>query len=65
MVVVTLKLSPRPTSLDGKIQKTLGKISKEIIKAKKIVIVIGAGISCSAGIPVGSPYLPVVILTSS
>jgi ATP-dependent protease ClpP protease subunit len=52
--MVIVKLNSTPTIPGGETENALYKISNAIAKAKaeKIVIVVGAGISCSSGIPV-------------
>lgn len=49
-MTVTLELDAAAT--DSHVRRTLSEISLAIAKSKKIVVVTGAGISCSCGIPV-------------
>jgi len=51
-MTVTLNLDALAT--DSSTRRTLLDISLSVVKSKKIVVVTGAGISCSCGIPVGT-----------
>ena len=52
-MTVTLDIDAAAT--DSHVRRTLADISLSIAKGKKIVVVTGAGISCSCGIPVSLP----------
>jgi NAD-dependent histone deacetylase SIR2 len=41
------------SSVDFPKRRRLDELSASIVKAKRVVVVSGAGISCSSGIPVG------------
>ncbi|KAG8721835.1 hypothetical protein FRC09_007314 [Ceratobasidium sp. 395] len=43
--------STKPTAAESSSRKTLNSIALAVAKAKRIVVVTGAGISCSSGIP--------------
>jgi NAD-dependent histone deacetylase SIR2 len=69
-MTVTLDLAALKT--DAHIRRTISDLSLSVAKCKRIVVVTGAGISCSCGIPVSfyseslflvlicSPGLPLV-----
>lgn len=46
----------------GDADKELAAVADSILRAKRVVFVSGAGISCSAGIPVCIPREPYVLL---
>ncbi|KAF9566096.1 DHS-like NAD/FAD-binding domain-containing protein [Agrocybe pediades] len=48
---MTVSLNLSPGSTDSHTRRTLSEISLAVAKSKKIVVVTGAGISCSCGIP--------------
>jgi NAD-dependent histone deacetylase SIR2 len=54
---MTISLNIDDISTDSHTRRTLSAISLSIAKGKKIVVVTGAGISCSCGIPVSTQYL--------
>lgn len=47
------------TEEDGPARRALSSISATVAKSKKAVVVTGAGISCSCGIPVSYIHLSV------
>ena len=49
-MTVTLRLEDAHT--DGRTRRALHELSRAVVKSTKIVVVTGAGISCSCGIPV-------------
>jgi len=49
---MTVTLDPDASATDSHVRRTLSDISLAVAKGKKIVVVTGAGISCSCGIPV-------------
>ncbi len=49
-MTVTLELDAVAT--DSYVRRTLSEVSLAVAKSKKVVVVTGAGISCSCGIPV-------------
>ena len=49
---MTVTLDLDTSSTDSHVRRTLNDISLSVAKCKKIVVVTGAGISCSCGIPV-------------
>lgn len=49
-MVVTIPL--QDAAKDSSLRRTLTELSLGVIKSKRIVVVTGAGISCSCGIPV-------------
>ena len=49
---MTVTLNIDDISSDSHTRRTLSAISLSVAKGKKIVVVTGAGISCSCGIPV-------------
>jgi hypothetical protein len=51
-MTVTLKLPQEPSCLAEDTFQHLLRITKAVASGKKILLVVGAGISCSAGIPV-------------
>ena len=55
-MTVTLDLDAAAT--DSHVRRALADISLSVAKGKKIVVVTGAGISCSCGIPVSLPIVP-------
>ena len=54
---MTVTLNIDNVSTDLHTRRTLSDISLSVAKGKKIVVVTGAGISCSCGIPVSMQYL--------
>ena len=53
----TVTLNIDDISTDSNTRRILSAISSSVVKGKKIVVVTGAGISCSSGIPVSMQYL--------
>lgn len=51
---MTVTLNIDDISTDSHTRRTLSAISLSVAKGKKIVVVTGAGISCSCGIPVSA-----------
>jgi hypothetical protein len=63
-MVPTLDLAA--SSSDPHTRRTLSNLSLSVAKSKRIVVVTGAGISCSCGIPVRElPHAVVLILARS
>lgn len=56
-VNMTVTLNIEDISTDAHTRRTLSAISLSVAKGKRIVVVTGAGISCSCGIPVSMQYL--------
>lgn len=54
---MTVTLNIDDISTDSQTRRTLSAISLSVAKGKRIVVVTGAGISCSCGIPVSIQYL--------
>ena len=54
---MTVTLNIDDISTDSHTRRTLSAISLSVAKGKKIVVVTGAGISCSCGIPVRMQYM--------
>ena len=54
---MTVTLNMDDLSTDLHTRRTLSEISLAVAKGKKIVVVTGAGISCSCGIPVSRQYI--------
>jgi len=54
---MTVTLNIDAAASDSYVKRTLTDISLSIAKGKKIVVVTGAGISCSCGIPVSFPIV--------
>ena len=54
---MTVTLNIDDISTDSHTRRTLSAISLSVAKGKRIVVVTGAGISCSCGIPVSVQYL--------
>lgn len=52
-MTVTIDLSKEKN--DFTTRAALYDLSRAVVKSKKVVVVTGAGISCSSGIPVGFP----------
>ena len=52
---MTTMLSLAGSSSDPTTRRALTNLSLGVAKSKKIVVVTGAGISCSCGIPVSCP----------
>jgi NAD-dependent histone deacetylase SIR2 len=50
-MTITVELSA--TAADVHSRRILAELSKAVYKSKRIVVVTGAGISCSCGIPAG------------
>jgi hypothetical protein len=48
--------SAKPSAAEASSRKTLNALALAVAKAKRIVVVTGAGISCSSGIPVSRLY---------
>lgn len=53
---MTITLNIDDISTDSHTRRTLSAISLSVAKGKRIVVVTGAGISCSCGIPVSITY---------
>lgn len=51
-MTVTLKLADAP--INAQTRRALADVSLSVAKNKRIVVITGAGISCSCGIPVGN-----------
>lgn len=54
-MTVTLDLAEAATNVHTR--RALNELSAAVVKKKKIVVVTGAGISCSCGIPVCSNFV--------
>jgi NAD-dependent histone deacetylase SIR2 len=55
MAIVTLPLEK--LSYSPELRRALAEVNTKVVKAKRILVVSGAGISCSSGIPVSPPSL--------
>jgi hypothetical protein len=59
MGIITIPLEKVVNSIDPvdiHARRVLSEVNVKIVKAKKILVVSGAGISCSSGIPVSSLF---------
>jgi hypothetical protein len=66
MSIITLpleRLSSSTDPLDFPARRILAEVNGRVAKAKKILVVSGAGISCSSGIPVRMPFFVDTLLT--
>lgn len=55
---MTLTVELSTASADVHTRRILAELSRSVYKSKRIVVVTGAGISCSCGIPVSQLYIP-------